>query len=68
MNYNLLPWICMKPKYMILSMIFPRSSSPGQDINVYLQLFIVEWKELRKFGIETYDAHTNIKHFKGMEL
>ncbi|WMV56116.1 hypothetical protein MTR67_049501 [Solanum verrucosum] len=59
MNYNLSPWICMKPEYMMLSMIIPGPSSPGQDIDVYLQPLIVELKELWEFGIETYDAHTN---------
>ncbi|KAK6793718.1 hypothetical protein RDI58_007171 [Solanum bulbocastanum] len=59
MNYNLSPWICMKPEYMTLSMIIPGPSSPGQDIDVYLQPLIAELKELWEFGIETYDAHTN---------
>ncbi|KAK6784352.1 hypothetical protein RDI58_017807 [Solanum bulbocastanum] len=49
----------MKPEYMTLSIIILRPSSPGQDINVYLQPLIVELKELWEFGIETYDAHTN---------
>jgi len=59
MNYNLSPWICMKPEYMMLSMIIPGPSSPGQNIDVYLQPLIVELKELWEFGIETYDAYTN---------
>ena len=40
MNYNLSSWIFMKPEYMILSMIIPGPSSPGKDINVYLQQLI----------------------------
>ncbi|XP_019253851.1 PREDICTED: uncharacterized protein LOC109232539 [Nicotiana attenuata] len=46
MNYNLSPWICMKPEYIILFMIIPGPSSLGKDINVYLQPLIAELKEL----------------------
>ncbi|XP_060195087.1 uncharacterized protein LOC132624303 [Lycium barbarum] len=59
MNYNLSPWICMKPDYIMFSMIIPSPSSPGKDIDVYLQPLIAELKELWEFGVETYDAHTN---------
>nr|XP_016474093.1 PREDICTED: uncharacterized protein LOC107795901 [Nicotiana tabacum] len=59
MNYNLSPWICMKPEYIMLSMIIPGPSSPGNDIDVYLQPLIAELKELWEVGIETYDADTN---------
>ncbi|XP_059301757.1 uncharacterized protein LOC132053662 [Lycium ferocissimum] len=59
MNYNLSPWICMKPEYIMLSMIIPGPSSPGNDIDVYLQPLIAELKELWEPGIETYDAETD---------
>ncbi|XP_009766293.2 uncharacterized protein [Nicotiana sylvestris] len=59
MNYNLSPWICMKPEYIMLSMIIPGPSSPGKDIDVYLQPLIAELKELWEKGVETYDAETN---------
>nr|XP_016457723.1 PREDICTED: uncharacterized protein LOC107781523 isoform X1 [Nicotiana tabacum] len=59
MNYNLSPWICMKPEYIMLSMIIPGPSSPGQDIDVYLQPLIAELKELWEKGVETYDAESN---------
>ncbi|XP_019265558.1 PREDICTED: uncharacterized protein LOC109243116 [Nicotiana attenuata] len=58
MKYNLSPWICMKPEYIMLSMIIPGPSSPGNDIDVYLQPLIAELKELWETGIETYDAET----------
>ncbi|XP_019261555.1 PREDICTED: uncharacterized protein LOC109239441 [Nicotiana attenuata] len=58
MNYNLSPWICMKPKYIMLSMIIPGPLSPENDIDVYLQPLIEELKELWETGIETYDAET----------
>ncbi|XP_060182289.1 uncharacterized protein LOC132611948 [Lycium barbarum] len=59
MNYNLSPWICMKSEYIMLSMIIPGPSSPGNDIDVYLQPLTAELKELWEAGIETYDAETN---------
>ncbi|XP_049391622.1 uncharacterized protein LOC125856085 [Solanum stenotomum] len=59
MNYNLSPWICMKSEYIMLSMIIPGPSSPGNDIDVYLQPLIVELKELWEVGVETYDVKTN---------
>ncbi|KAM3320520.1 hypothetical protein P3S67_007720 [Capsicum chacoense] len=46
MNYNLSPWICMKPEYIMLSMIIPAPSSPGNDIDIYLQLLIAELNKL----------------------
>ncbi|XP_060171208.1 uncharacterized protein LOC132602330 [Lycium barbarum] len=58
MNYNLSPWICMKPEYIMLSMIIPSPSSLGNYIDVYLQPLIIELKELSEPGIETYDAET----------
>ncbi|XP_009770707.1 uncharacterized protein LOC142161614 isoform X1 [Nicotiana tabacum] len=59
MNYNLSPWICMKPEYIMLSMIIPGPSSPGNDIDVYLQSLIAELKELWEFGVETFDTESN---------
>lgn len=40
----------------MLSMIIPGPSSPGNDIDVYLQPLIEEFKELWESGIETYDV------------
>ncbi|XP_019267386.1 PREDICTED: uncharacterized protein LOC109244707 [Nicotiana attenuata] len=59
MNYNLSPWICMKSEYIMLSMIIPGPSSPGNDIDVYLRPLIEELKELWETGIDTFDAETN---------
>ncbi|XP_075096331.1 uncharacterized protein LOC142174437 [Nicotiana tabacum] len=59
MNYNISPWICMKPEYIMLSMIIPGPLSSGNDIHVYLQPLIEELKELWEMGIDTFDAVTN---------
>ena len=53
--YNLPPWICMKPQYLILSMIIPGEKGPGNDIDVYLQPLILELKQLWE-GVSAYNA------------
>ena len=56
--YNLPPWLCMKPPYIMLSLLIDGPNSPGMDIDVYLQPLIEELKELWEVGVETYDAHS----------
>jgi hypothetical protein len=41
-SYNLPHWMCMKQTSFILSLIIPSPSSPGMDIDVYLQPLIEE--------------------------
>ncbi|XP_074297821.1 uncharacterized protein LOC141628602 [Silene latifolia] len=53
--YNLPPWLCMKPSSFILSCIIPGKSSPGIDIDVYLQPLISELKLLWS-GVDAFDA------------
>ncbi|KAL2900629.1 putative pectinesterase/pectinesterase inhibitor 22 [Bienertia sinuspersici] len=55
--YNLPPWICMKPHSFMLSLLIPGPTSPGLNIDVYLQPLIEELKELWEDGVETYDAY-----------
>ncbi|XP_021770707.1 uncharacterized protein LOC110734887 [Chenopodium quinoa] len=54
--YNLSPWLYNKSEYNIMSLIIPGPSSPGYDIDVYLQPLIEELKELWEVGVDTYDA------------
>ncbi|KAL4575590.1 hypothetical protein LXL04_022438 [Taraxacum kok-saghyz] len=54
--YNLPPWLVMKQPNLILSLIIPGPSSPGNKIDVYMQPLIKELKELWDVGVETYDA------------
>ncbi|XP_021721140.1 uncharacterized protein LOC110688702 isoform X1 [Chenopodium quinoa] len=54
--YNLPPWICMKAHSFMLTLLIPGPTSPGRNIDVYLQPLIDELKELWNIGIETYDA------------
>ena len=55
--YNLPPWLCMKRKYIHMSMLIQGPKQPGNDINLYLQLLKEElgtlWEER---GANTWDA------------
>ncbi|XP_027103065.1 uncharacterized protein [Coffea arabica] len=48
--------MCMKQAYFMLSLLIPGPSSPGNNIDVYLQPLVKELTELWDFGIQTYDA------------
>ena len=49
-NYNLPPWMSMKPEYFLLSLLIPGPTSPGNDIDIYLQPLVDELKDLWDFG------------------
>jgi hypothetical protein len=55
--YNLPPWLCMKRKFMMLSMLISGPYQPGNDIDVYLAPLIVDLKHLWKTGVEVYDGY-----------
>lgn len=46
----------MKQTSFILSLIIPGPSSPGMDIDVYLQPLIEELQELWNVGVRTFDV------------
>jgi hypothetical protein len=54
--YNLPHWICIKQTSFILSLVILGSSSPGMDIDVYLQSLIDKLQELWNVGVRTFDA------------
>jgi len=54
--YNLPPWKCMKSPNLLLSLLIPEPTSPGNKIDVYLQLLVDDLKELWNDGVSTYDA------------
>ncbi|KAL4306535.1 hypothetical protein AHAS_Ahas16G0188000 [Arachis hypogaea] len=56
MVYNFPPWMSMKSKYYMLSLLIPRPCSPGNNIDIFLQPLIEELKELWVSGIDTYDS------------
>ena len=63
-TYNLPPWLCMKPEYLMLSLLIPGPQSPGKDMDVFLRPLIEELKELCESGIDTRDATNDRKVFK----
>ncbi|XP_050255283.1 uncharacterized protein LOC126701217 [Quercus robur] len=54
--YNLPPWMCLKQPFWIMSMIIPGPTSPGNNIDIYLQPLIDELNQLWENGVETYDV------------
>ena len=56
-TYNLPPWLCMKRKFMMLSLLISGPRQPGNDIDIYLAPLVDDLKTLWEIGVETYDAH-----------
>ena len=55
--YNLPPWLCMKRKFMMLSLLISGPRQPGNDIDVYLAPLIEDLITLWEVGVQVYDAH-----------
>lgn len=56
-TYNLPPWLCMKRKFMMLTLLISGPKQPGNDIDVYLAPLIDDLKELWEVGIKVYDGY-----------
>ncbi|XP_073153118.1 uncharacterized protein [Henckelia pumila] len=56
-TYNLPPRLCMKRKFMMLTMLISGPKQPGNDIYVYLAPLIDDLKFLWDTGVEAYDAY-----------
>ncbi|XP_019191189.1 PREDICTED: uncharacterized protein LOC109185689 [Ipomoea nil] len=56
--YNLPPWLCMKRKYIMLSLLISGPKQPGNDIDVYLAPLIEDLKMLWNEGVTVFDAHS----------
>ncbi|CAL8167134.1 unnamed protein product [Prunus armeniaca] len=56
-TYNLPPWLCMKRKFMILTLLISGLKQPGNDIDVYLAHLINDLKSLWDGIKGLYDAH-----------
>nr|KYP44173.1 hypothetical protein KK1_034336 [Cajanus cajan] len=59
--YNLPPWLCMKRKNIMLSIMISGPRQPGNDIDVYLSPLIDDLKILRETGVEVFDAYREEK-------
>ncbi|XP_028242242.1 uncharacterized protein LOC114420582 [Glycine soja] len=55
--YNLPSWLCMKRKYVMLSMMIPGPRQPGNDIDVYLRPLIDDLRKLWEEGVNVWDAN-----------
>ncbi|KAK9049104.1 hypothetical protein SSX86_031930 [Deinandra increscens subsp. villosa] len=55
--YNLPPWLCMKRKYIMMSLLIQGPKQPGNDIDVYLSPLIDDLKILWGPGVDMYDAY-----------
>ncbi|GAU44823.1 hypothetical protein TSUD_400420 [Trifolium subterraneum] len=58
MIYNLSPWLCMKRKYIMLSMMISGPKQPGNDIDVYLSPLIDDLRVLWEEGVDVLDVYS----------
>ncbi|BFG30193.1 hypothetical protein CerSpe_164670 [Prunus speciosa] len=56
-TYNLPPWLCMKRKFMMLTLLISGPKQPENDIDVYLEPLIDDLKSLWDGIRGVYDAH-----------
>ena len=63
-NYSQPPWLCMKPKYLMLTLLIPSPQSPSKDMDVFLQPLIDELNELWVNGLKTHDAASDNSVFR----
>ncbi|GJS13409.1 putative transposon, En/Spm-like protein [Tanacetum coccineum] len=54
--YNLPPWLYMKRKFIMLSVLI--SGYPGNDIDVFLEPLVDDLHTLFEIGVDTYDDST----------
>nr|GEU29984.1 hypothetical protein [Tanacetum cinerariifolium] len=57
--YNLPLWLCMKRKFIMLSVLI--SVYPGNDIDVFLEPLVDDLHTLFETGVDTYDTSTKEK-------
>ncbi|CAJ2651882.1 unnamed protein product [Trifolium pratense] len=58
MIYNLSHWLCMKRKYIMLSMMISGPRQPGNYIDVYLSPLIDDLRVLWEEGVDVFDAYS----------
>ncbi|CAM8940897.1 unnamed protein product [Rhodiola kirilowii] len=54
--YNVPPWMCMKTRFMWLTILIPGPTNPKKRIDMYLRPLIDDLKTLYNVGVNTYDA------------
>jgi hypothetical protein len=53
--YNLPPWLCMKRKYLMLSILIQGPKQPGNDIDVFLEPLMEDMAKLWNEGVRVWD-------------
>jgi hypothetical protein len=56
-TYNLPPWLCMKRKFMMLTLLISGPKQPGNDIDIYLEPLIDDLITLWDGVSDVYDAY-----------
>jgi Transposase family tnp2 len=55
--FIIFPWLCMKRKYIILSLLISGPKQPGNDIDVYLAPLLEDLNKLWKDRVRIFDAY-----------
>ncbi|XP_047150699.1 uncharacterized protein LOC124822706 [Vigna umbellata] len=55
--YNLPSWLCMKRKYVMLSLMISGPRQPGNDIVIYLAPLVEDLKMLWEEGVDMFDGY-----------
>ncbi|KAL5551697.1 hypothetical protein UlMin_001873 [Ulmus minor] len=58
-NYNLPPHLCVKRKFVMLTMLILSPKQPGNDIDVFLAPLVEDLKLLWEEGVECFDGYRN---------
>jgi len=54
--YNLPPYLCLKRRYLLLTMLISGPKQPGNDIDVFLEPLMEDMKMLWEEGVKMMDA------------
>ncbi|KAL9666817.1 hypothetical protein QQ045_001159 [Rhodiola kirilowii] len=54
--YNLPPWLCMKTRFIWLTILIPGPSNPKKHLDIYLRPLIDDLVHCWNVGVDTYDA------------
>ncbi|CAM8934354.1 unnamed protein product [Rhodiola kirilowii] len=55
--YNLPPWLCMKTRFIWLTILIPGPSNPKKRLDIYLKHLIDDLVHLWNVGVDTYNAN-----------
>jgi Transposase family tnp2 len=55
--YNLSPWLCMKRKYLMMSLLISDPKQPDNDIDAFLAPLVEDLNKLWTCDVRVYDAY-----------